>query len=488
MVALRCIAKAVDAWPHLADPLLPVTSLQVSLFGGVDGARWQDSGAVLPARRLVACADQQGRPMTTVAARLTELEQELRGATALHACCSSGRAFSLLLSSCVVVSVRLDEDAVHICDANVDRRLVSLLAVTGADCSPGGAVACSAGFLTPKFAVLGYGDGHLALVRPSKPAVSVFSRFDISAHGSARDEIPDAGVDGNGWCAAPLSVAASIQIASQAVQVLVNADQDLVTARTATAVHFLSLSSTTGGWTGRDEWVLTPLRSVALSASERFLHMSWLPLKAHTLLLLSSEDVSEGARAGSLEAGASPLCLIAQTVCLTDVANTGRGHRRQVLVCSHAITLALSCVVCAPALTPPRPSNCTRVTLTYACVCVCVCVHVRDQRSKGNYSTRSAGTTPSSVAKERSGDLLVRGLDAPNANASSPANTSVSVSCGPSPYSTGSVGAAATGDVYVTPQKFDAKSWITSPIRERYPCSCFRLAAGCCASTWVRMS
>ena len=380
MVALRCIAKAVDAWPHLADPLLPVTSLQVSLFGGVDGARWQDSGAVLPARRLVACADQQGRSMTTVAARLTELEQELRGATALHACCSSGRAFSLLLSSCVVVSVRLDEDAVHICDANVDRRLVSLLAVTGADCSPGGAVACSAGFLTPKFAVLGYGDGHLALVRPSKPAVSVFSRFDISAHGSARDEIPDAGVDGNGWCAAPLSVSASIQIASQAVQVLVNADQDLVTARTATAVHFLSLSSTTGGWTGRDEWVLTPLRSVALSASERFLHMSWLPLKAHTLLLLSSEDVSEGARAGSLEAGASPLCLIAQTVCLTDVANTGRGHRRQVLVCSHAITLALSCVVCAPALTPPRPSNCTRVTLTYACMCVCARAGSEEQR------------------------------------------------------------------------------------------------------------
>ena len=124
----------------------------------------------------------------------------------------------------------------------------------------------------------------------------------------------------------------------------------------------------------------------------------------------------------------------------------------------------------------------------HICMCVCVCVHVRDQRSKGNYSTRSAGTTPSSVAKERSGDLLVRGLDAPNANASSPANTSVSVSCAPSPYSTGSVGAAATGDVYVTPQKFDAKSWITSPIRERCPCSCSRLVAGCCASMWVRLS
>ena len=116
--------------------------------------------------------------------------------------------------------------------------------------------------MTAFFAVVGYGDGQVSLVRPCKPSDSLLQRpLDSETKGS-------------------LHIVASLEIASEARQLMVNADLDLVVALTSTAVHFLSLSSDG----------LTAIRSVALAADERVLSATWVPLKPRTLLVAATPE------------------------------------------------------------------------------------------------------------------------------------------------------------------------------------------------------
>jgi len=227
-------AAASDA---SADPA-PVASAAASVVGARGAARWRESdirecamrrresGIFYDAARLVM-PGQKSR----VLARLAELEREVQGAAPIHVCFSSGRVFSILLSSCVVVSVRFAEDGVQVADCTVDRRLAAALASVHKDKagdSLHGAPSCSAGYLTPRFAVVAHGDGRVSVVCARKTASQTHSLFEPHAE----HEVPDA-----------LHVASSVEIASAACRILVNADLDLVAAQTGTAIHFLALSA-----------------------------------------------------------------------------------------------------------------------------------------------------------------------------------------------------------------------------------------------------
>lgn len=140
----------------------------------------------------------------------------------------------------------------------MDRRLVGMFASDSSS-------SCTAGFLAPRVAVLGYGDGLVAVVRPRTQTMMAFEA-------PAEGEQPT-----------PLQTASSLEIASAACQLQVNADADLVVALTPTAVHFLSLSA---------DCLLSPVRSVALTGEEYVLLATWVPFKPRTLLILAKSTSS----------------------------------------------------------------------------------------------------------------------------------------------------------------------------------------------------
>lgn len=247
--------------------------------------RRRESGIFYDAPSLVR-PEQAAR----VGARLAELEQEVQAAAPIHAHFSSDHAFSMLLSSCVVVSVRLADDGVEVLDCGVDRRLVALLS-TEKDKhgdSLHGAPTSSAGFLTSRFAVIAYGDGRMGIVRPRKATARLF------------ELLPD------GDAVAPIHMSTSIKIASAAKKVMVNADSDMVAALTASAVHLLALSP---------DLQLTPIRSVALVAEEHVLLTAWVPLKPRTLLVVARKT-------------SSPSTLSTQTIFVAETAASGPANRR----------------------------------------------------------------------------------------------------------------------------------------------------------------
>ena len=233
----------------------------------------RESGIFYDASRLV-----MPEQMSRVRAGLAEVEREVLGAAAVHVCFSSAHVFSVLLSNCVVVSVRFAEDGVQVADCAVDHRLAAALAPprtgTGlsakkdkADDSVHGVPAtCSAGYLTPQFAVVAHGDGRVSVVC-SRKASSTNPLF-----------APHAGLDAH----EALHVVCSVEIASAACRILVNSDLDLVAAQTGTAIHFLALSG---------DLSLHHARSVALAGDETVILSSWVPFKPRTIMVVTKHKL-----------------------------------------------------------------------------------------------------------------------------------------------------------------------------------------------------
>jgi len=239
--------------------------------------RRRESGIFYDASRLVV-----PEQMSRVRAGLAEVEREVLGAAAVHVCFSSAHVFSVLLSSCVVVSVRFAEDGVQVADCAVDRRLAAALAPrlarTGTELSAkkdkaedtadehGVPATCSAGYLTPQFAVVAHGDGCISVVC-SRKASSTNPLF-----------APHAGLQPQ----EALQVVCSVEIASAACRILVNADLDLVAAQTGTAIHFLALSG---------DLSLHHTRSIALAGDETVILSSWVPFKPRTIMVVTKHKL-----------------------------------------------------------------------------------------------------------------------------------------------------------------------------------------------------
>ena len=220
-------------------------------------ARRRESGVFYDAARLV-----QPDKAVSVGEKLDEFEQEVQAASPINACFTGGRTLNILLSSCVVVWARLGQDGVQVCDCGVDKRLATIIAAEKdkKGNSMHGAPSCSAGYLTPQFALIAYGDGQVALVRPLKPSSSLFEPLLPGDKGKDREKVQ-----------VPLQISSRVEIASSAGRLMVNPDLDLVAAFTATAVHFLAISA--------DDGLLTSLRSVALAPEETLLHARYCACK-----------------------------------------------------------------------------------------------------------------------------------------------------------------------------------------------------------------
>jgi hypothetical protein len=371
----------------------------------VYAARRQESGIFYDAADLVLPGSAP-----TLAAQLAELEQEVQAATPVHACFSDARTFSVLLSSWAVVSARLADDGSHICDCRVDRRLAANMsavegdkkprrsesaqafrhAKSGTEPSEHSLPTCSSGFMTAEFVVVGYGDGQVSLIRPAQRRPSA-SRFESLFGGESDD---------------PLQVAASVEIASEARHLMINADLDLVAALTATAVHFLSLSSDG----------LTAVRSVALAAEEQVLSATWVPLKPRTLLVIAKPT-------------ARPWVLLSQTIF---VAETAVARRSTGNYSTRSTSLA------SPVRTGTSPADAIARTGW----------HNSDASRRSPHTLHSRSTVASSPTERYVGQ------------GSEGDTTSSLARSGP-----GLVGRAAMGaEAAVSPQRFESR--MTSPSRE----------------------